>query len=169
VHRLCQGRPGSSTLTARGPVIALVVAACVIAADQASKAWVLGHQAPGPHHLVGPLGVDVGRNSGVAFSLIAGHSTVAFIVTLALTLVVAGCAVRAAPVVPSIVFGLLLGGGLSNDVDRVARHSSGGVVDFLTLPHWPTFNLADAAITLGVALLLVLVVFRHPVFSSAAR
>lgn len=129
----------------------------------------LDHQSPGPHHLFGPLGIEVGRNSGVAFSLIAGHSTIAFVVTLALTVVVAACALRAAPVVPSLVFGLLLGGGLSNDVDRVARHASGGVVDFLTLPHWPTFNLADAAISVGVVGLLVLVLVRHPIFVQATR
>jgi signal peptidase II len=167
VHRLRQGRPRSSTLTARGPVIALSVAAGVVAIDQTSKAWMLRHQSPGPHHLVGPLGVEVGRNSGVAFSLISGHSTIAFIVTLALTVIVTVCALRIAPVLPAVVFGLLLGGGVSNDVDRVARHASGGVVDFLTLPHWPTFNLADAAITVGVAVLVVLLLTRHQLFVQA--
>lgn len=127
----------------------------------------LRHQSPGPHHLVGPLGVEVGRNSGVAFSLISGHSTIAFIVTLALTVIVTVCALRIAPVLPAVVFGLLLGGGVSNDVDRVARHASGGVVDFLTLPHWPTFNLADAAITVGVAVLVVLLLTRHQLFVQA--
>jgi signal peptidase II len=139
----------------------------VVAVDQASKAWMLAHQSPGPHHLFGPLGIDVGRNSGVAFSVIAGHSALAFAVTLVLTVVVAMCALRAAPVLPSVVIGLLLGGGLSNDVDRVARHASGGVVDFLTLPHWPTFNLADSAITVGVVGLLVLVLVRHHIFVQA--
>ena len=139
----------------------------VIVIDQVSKAWMLRHEAPGPHHLFGPLGIHVGRNSGVAFSLIAGHSAIAVAVTIALTLVVAACALRAQAVLPAVVFGLLLGGGVSNDVDRVARHSSGGVVDFLTLPHWPTFNLADAAITLGVAGLFVLVLVRHPLFRQA--
>ncbi len=148
-------------------MIALSVAAGVVAIDQTSKAWMLRHQSKGPHHLVGPLGVEVGRNSGVAFSLFSGHSAVAFIVTLALTAVVTVCALRVAPVLPAIVFGLLLGGGVSNDVDRIARHASGGVVDFLTLPHWPTFNLADAAITVGVAGLLVLVLTRHQLFVPA--
>lgn len=138
----------------------------MIAIDQASKAWMLGHQSPGPHHLVGPLGIDVGRNSGVAFSLIAGHSTIALSVTIALTVVVAACALRAVPLLPSGVFGLLLGGGLSNDIDRVARHASGGVVDFVTLPHWPTFNLADAAISVGIVALFVLVLVRHPIFAQ---
>jgi signal peptidase II len=139
----------------------------VIVIDQVTKAWMLRHESPGPHHLFGPLGIHVGRNSGVAFSLIAGHSTIAFAVTLALTTVVGVCALRAAPVLPAIVFGLLLGGGVSNDVDRIARHSSGGVVDFLTLPHWPTFNLADSAITVGIAGLFVLVLTRRSIFRQA--
>lgn len=167
MHRLRQGRPRGAALTRRGAVIAIAVAAGVVAIDQVSKAWVLAHQSPGPHHLFGPLGIEVGRNSGVAFSLIAGHSTLAFVVTLALTVIVAGCALRSAPVAPAVAFGLLVGGGLSNDVDRVARHASGGVVDFLTLPHWPTFNLADTAITVGIAGLLVLVLTRHPIFAQA--
>ena len=169
MHRLRQGRPRGPALTARGTSIALAVAAAVVAADQLSKDWVLRHVAPGPHHLLGPLGVRVGRNSGVAFSLIAGHSAIAFGITIALTAAVAVCAVRSMPVLASVVFGLLLGGGLSNDLDRVFRRASGGVVDFLTLPHWPTFNLADTAITVGVAGLLVLLVLRRPFFARGLR
>jgi signal peptidase II len=165
VHRLRQGRSRGSALTRRGPVIAIAVATGVVVVDQVSKAWVVAHQSPGPHHLFGPLGIQVGHNSGVAFSLFSGHSAIAFVVTLALVVVVAGCAMRSAPVVPAVVFGLLVGGGLSNDVDRVTRHASGGVVDFITLPHWPTFNLADTAITVGIVGLLALVLVRHPIFA----
>jgi signal peptidase II len=137
-----------------------------VAVDQLSKAWVLRHVSAGRHHLFGPLGVEVGRNSGVAFSLIAGHTVVAFILSLVLTAVVAVFAVRSVPVVSSVVFGLLLGGGVSNEVDRISRRHSGGVVDFLTLPHWPTFNLADSAITVGVIGLVVLLVCRRPLVAS---
>lgn len=167
MHRLRQGRARSPALTARGSGIALAVAGAVVAVDQLSKAWVLRHVSPGPHHLFGPLGVEVGRNSGVAFSLIAGHSALAFCLSLVLTVAVAVCATRAVPVSPAVVFGLLLGGGVSNEVDRVARAGTGGVVDFLTLPHWPTFNVADAAITAGVLGLVVLLALRRQVFSRA--
>jgi signal peptidase II len=145
------------------------VAAAVVAVDQVANAWVLDHVTPGPHHLVGWLGVELGRNKGVAFSLFSDRSGVAFVVTLVLTVVVLVCCVRAASVTAGIVFGLLLGGGLGNDVDRVVRRHSGGVVDFLTLPHWPTFNLADVAITVGVAGLLALVVLRRPILVPPAR
>ncbi len=163
MHRLRQGRARGSALNVRATVVALLVAAAVLVADQVVNALVLAHVTPGPHHLIGPLGIDVGRNRGVAFSLFSRHSTLAVAVTLVLTVIVAACAFRVASRSAGVVFGLLLGGGLGNDVDRVARRSTGGVVDFLTLPHWPAFNLADVAITVGVAGLLALVVLRRPI------
>ena len=48
--------------------------------------------------------------------------------------------------------GLLLGGALGNIIDRVRE---GAVIDFVKLPHWPAFNVADSAITIGVVVLLV--------------
>ena len=163
MHRLRQGRARGPALNVRGTVVALVVAAAIVVADQVVNAYVLAHVTPGPHHLFGPLGIDVGRNRGVAFSLISRHSALAVAVTLVLTVVVAACTLRVATMTAGVVFGLLLGGGLGNDVDRVARRGSGGVVDYLTLPHWPAFNLADVAITLGVIGLLALVVLRRPI------
>ncbi|HTN23064.1 MAG TPA: signal peptidase II, partial [Solirubrobacteraceae bacterium] len=52
--------------------------------------------------------------------------------------------------------GLLLGGALGNVVDRIRE---GAVVDFLKLPHWPAFNVADSAITVGVLALLLVMEF----------
>jgi signal peptidase II len=49
--------------------------------------------------------------------------------------------------------GLVLGGAVGNLADRVVRGHHGSVVDFVTLSHWPTFNLADSAVTVGVVLL----------------
>jgi signal peptidase II len=149
--------------------VACPVAAFVVAVDQLSKAYVLGHVSPGPHHLLGPLGVRVGRNTGVAFSLFTGHSAVALAVTLVLTAVVAAYALRAASAASGVVLGLLVGGAIGNDIDRIARSSNGGVVDFLTLPHWPTFNLADTAITLGAIGLVALVALRRPVVTGHTR
>jgi signal peptidase II len=157
-----QGRARGSTLNPRAIVAALLVAVVVVAVDQVANAWVRAHVSPGPHHLFGPLGVHIGRNSGVAFSLFSGDAALAVAVTLVLTVVVVVCVARVATVEAGVVFGLLLGGGLGNDVDRVVRRGSGGVVDFLTLPHWPAFNLADVAVTAGVAGLLALVVLRRP-------
>jgi len=162
VHRLRQGRPRGAALNARGAGLAFGVAAAVVVVDQVSKAWVLDHVTPGPHHLVGPLGIELSRNSGVAFSMLSGHSATSLALAVTLTAVVAILATRSRPVAPAVVFGLVLGGGISNVVDRAARESTGGVVDFLTLPHWPAFNIADACISLGVVALVVLLALRRP-------
>ena len=55
--------------------------------------------------------------------------------------------------------GLLVGGALGNLIDRVRQ---GSVTDFLKVPHWPAFNLADAAITVGVVALVLALEMRHP-------
>jgi signal peptidase II len=148
----------------------LAVAAVVVAADQWTKSYVLGHVSPGRHHLFGPLGLDVEHNSGIAFSLLTGHSTSALVVSLVLTaIVVVFFVLRAATRVAGLALGLVAGGAIGNDVDRIARVHSGGVIDFVTLPHWPTFNLADAAITCGVVFVVVLVALRRPVVAVRHR
>lgn len=135
----------------------------VVAADQWTKSYVLSHVSPGPHHLYGPLGLDVSRNHGVAFSLLTGESTLDLVIAATLSLVVLVLALRAATPLAGLSFGLLLGGALGNDVDRVLR--PGGVVDFVTLPHFATFNVADFSITLGAVLLVALVVLRRGILA----
>jgi signal peptidase II len=49
-----------------------------------------------------------------------------------------------------------MGGAVGNLSDRLFRGHHGDVVDFVTLSHWPTFNVADSAITAGVVVLIVL-------------
>ena len=56
----------------------------------------------------------------------------------------------------SVAFGLILGGALGNLSDRLFRGHHGAVVDFITFTHWPTFNVADSSITIGVVLVVVL-------------
>jgi signal peptidase II len=65
--------------------------------------------------------------------------------------------------------GLVLGGKLGNLCDRVFRSHHGSVVDFITLTHWPTFNVADACITIGGISLVVAQLRRGIVTPSAAR
>jgi signal peptidase II len=49
----------------------------------------------------------------------------------------------------------VLGGGLGNMIDRALRDHGGGVVDFIDLSFWPTFNVADMAIVIGVVLVAI--------------
>ena len=60
---------------------------------------------------------------------------------------------RATSLLMQIGIGLILGGALGNLADRAVRHHRGGVIDFITLSHWPTFNAADSAITIGALIL----------------
>ena len=63
--------------------------------------------------------------------------------------------------------GLVLGGGVGNLSERVLSGHHGLVADFITLSHWPTFNVADACITVGVVVLVASLFFGHPAGSRA--
>jgi signal peptidase II len=135
---------------------AALVAAFVLAADQITKALVTGSIAPGESRRLLP-GVSLvhAENSGVAFSLLTGSEAVVVAVTAA---IIAGVvflfARRRRRRLLWLAVGLIVGGALGNLLDRVR---TGAVTDFIQLPHWPAFNLADTAITLGVlALFLIL-------------
>jgi signal peptidase II len=95
--------------------------------------------------------VDV-RNTGVAFSLFSGGGAVVLGFTfLALALLLGYFALRPDRPWLWLPAGLLTGGALGNLLDRVVH---GAVTDFIKLPLWPAFNVADLAITVGVLALL---------------
>ena len=137
----------------RALAVTMTVAAAVIGADQVTTSWALDHLRR-PVHLIGPLGLALQFNSGTAFSLFSGAGVWIVPVLVAVVAGVAVLAWRTRRLLPAVAFGLLLGGALGNLADRVLRGHRGDVVDFVTLSHWPTFNVADASITLGVVLLV---------------
>jgi signal peptidase II len=93
------------------------------------------------------------RNTGVAFSLFSGGGTVVLVFTLvALGVLVAYFTMRPSRPWLWLPTGLLIGGALGNLIDRIAH---GAVTDFVKLPLWPAFNVADMAITVGVITLLL--------------
>lgn len=145
--------PAKQRALASPYVRAALVLAAVLALDQLTKRLVSHSIAPGQRIAVVP-GVHLvhTRNHGVAFGLEAGHGTlVAIFVGLALLGLLVYFATHASRRLVWLATGLLLGGALGNLLDRVR---AGSVVDFIQLPlGWPPFNLADAAIVLGVALL----------------
>jgi signal peptidase II len=127
----------------------------VIAIDQAAKAAVEDRLVIGQHvDVLGPLGLTLSHNDGVAFGLAGGAGVPLVLVTLAALSVVAYLFARN-PTRPWmwVASGLLAGGAIGNLVDRVR---SDVVTDFVDLPPWPPFNLADVAITAGVLLLVLL-------------
>jgi signal peptidase II len=131
-----------------------VVALAAVAADQITKhvvaASIALDHAVG---LVGPFSIRHVQNSGIAFGLFSSATVVVIVLTtvaLAWMLIFFARAGARHPALP-VALGLLIGGSVSNLVDRVRL---GYVTDFLDLRWWPAFNLADASIVVGVAILL---------------
>jgi signal peptidase II len=137
-------------------VRAALVLALVLVLDQLTKRLVSHSITRGEQVSVFP-GVQLvhTRNHGVAFGLGAGSQlAVTILVGLALAALIVYFATHASRPLVWLPTGLLLGGALGNLLDRVR---DGSVVDFVQLPlGWPPFNLADAAIVFGVALLFVI-------------
>lgn len=140
---------------------AALVLVLVLALDQLTKHLVQHSIVPGEQvrFLPGIQLVNT-RNHGVAFGLEAGSQLiVTVLVGLALLALLVYFATHAFRPLVWLPTGLLLGGALGNLLDRIR---SGSVVDFIKLPlGWPPFNLADASIVLGVALLLFVVERRR--------
>ena len=125
----------------------------VLGADQLTKALVRSSIDRGDVvELVAGVGLVNVRNSGIAFGLFSGAGPwLALVVGIAMLVLVATFATHADTPLAWLPGGLLLGGALGNLVDRVRE---GAVTDFIDLPSWPAFNLADSAITVGVLALL---------------
>ncbi len=148
-------------------MLAAVVAAVVVAVDQVTTSLAVAdlHR---PVHLWGPFGLALRYNSGSAFSLFTGQAPVLAVVTVVLVVVLAWLAWRARSAGTAVAVGLVLGGAAGNLCDRAFRSHHGDVVDFVSLTHWPTFNVADAGITVGLVLLVVLY-WRAPSPGRPAR
>lgn len=140
-------------------VIALagLTALLVVAVDQYSK--VIARNAIADDSTIELFGgfvkiVDV-RNSGVAFGqLSGGGALVAVVIALAVGALLWYFLSHLGTPLIWLATGLVVGGAVGNIIDRIR---SGAVTDFIKLPHWPAFNFADAAITVGVVALVVLV------------
>jgi signal peptidase II len=135
---------------------AALVVLLVLALDQATKALVRGSIAPGRENELLPfLSFVHVHNPGVAFGFLGrGGLPVLLVTAAALTLLVGYFARHTQRPLLWLPTGLLLGGALGNLLDRLRE---GYVTDFIHLPHWPAFNVADLCITGGVvALVLVL-------------
>lgn len=131
-----------------------VIAAMVVSLDQVTKSIALAHLHQ-PVHLLGPFGLNLAFNSGAAFSLFTGSTGVIVAVAVVVIALLGWVAWQSRTTGLSVALGLLLGGALGNLTDRLFRGHHGAVVDFITLTHWPTFNVADSSITIGAVLVIV--------------
>ena len=151
--------PGAASGPARQVGVLLAVAVLVYAIDLVSKLVVVsqlaGHE---PIRLLGGLlTLRLVRNPGAAFGIGVGMTVVFTGVALVVVAVIARVARRLRSLPWAVALGMLLGGALGNLTDRVFRSPgplTGHVVDFLELPHWPVFNLADSAIVVASALMV---------------
>ena len=139
-------------------LISLIAAAVV--ADQLTKTAALSLLSQGTAVPVLPgfnlsLGFNTGASFGMMGGFMAGKPLLMAALTGALTIAFAVMAFRAQHALERAGFALVVGGALGNIIDRVRQ---GAVTDFLDLYwrdwHWPTFNVADIAITIGAVLIL---------------
>jgi signal peptidase II len=134
-----------------------------LAVDQANKLWlifVFGIASRQPVELTPFFDVVFAKNPGISYSLFSARTEVQRYLLLAITLVATACIAfwlwRARSRLVAFALGLIVGGALGNAYDRVAY---GFVADFYHFHvgsfSWYIFNLADAAIVIGVGLLIV--------------
>jgi signal peptidase II len=138
-----------------------LTALVVLAADVVSKALVVAKLSDrSPVHVIGHvLQLTVTRNGGAAFSVGTGATILFTAVAVMVVVIIARTARRLRSRAWAVAFGLLLGGALGNLTDRLFRSPGvfrGHVVDWIELPHWPIFNLADSAIVVGGVLAVLL-------------
>jgi len=149
-----------SGAAARAWRLAGALCGLVVVVDQAAKAAIEAHLVPGQHvDVLGPLGLTLSHNRGIAFGLAGGAGTGLVLVTV-VALAFVGFLFSRDPTRPWmwVAVGLVAGGALGNLADRIRADA---VTDYVDLPHWPPFNLADTAIVAGIVL-LALVYLREP-------
>lgn len=141
--------------------LGLVVAAVVVMADQMVKWWAVGALGDEPYGIVilPVFNLVLVWNRGISFGMFGGGALPSWllaVVALGVTLALAAWLRRVETRLLASAIGLVIGGALGNVIDRFRY---GAVADFLDVHwgdyHWPAFNLADAAISVGVVILLI--------------
>lgn len=146
----------ATPLTARRTRASLI-AGVVVLADQVTKTWARIYLADRDVDVIpGFLRFRLAENHGSAFSLLQGSGRWLGLAALVASAVILVVVERTADRVELAGFALVLGGAVGNLADRALRGSwlGGGVTDFVDFNFWPTFNVADSAITVGVLLIL---------------
>ena len=135
------------------------MAALAYAADLASKQWALASLADGDVEVLGDwLTLHLTFNPGAAFSTGTGFTIVFTCLAMVAVAVVLWLSRRLASTGWALALGFLLGGVGGNLTDRIVREPEpfhGHVVDFLMLPNWPVFNVADICINVAAGLIIL--------------
>ena len=134
--------------------------------DFATKHWAISAFDSQPQKIFGDLlSFTLVRNSGAAFSFATGFSIFFALLALAVVVAVVYYAKQITSSGWQLTAGLLLGGVLGNLTDRIFREPgwlSGHVIDWIQIPNWPVFNLADCAIVTAAAISFALTLRNIP-------
>ena len=155
--------PGADDRPPRRTSWTVLVWAVVYALDQVTKALAVARLEPGvPRPFVGDLlQLHLIRNPGAAFSFATGSTWIFTVLAAVVVVVVVRLSRKLRSTAWALAFGFLLAGATGNLTDRLVREpgfARGHVVDFLQLPHWPIFNVADSSICVAAVLIAVLAV-----------
>jgi signal peptidase II len=143
--------------------IFLLIAAVIVALDQASKFWITSHLSVGESlPEIGRLLIIHLQNTGAIFGLFTGQGFLLTLVALVGLIVVLMFFryLSQSSILGSIALGLVFGGAAGNLVDRIR---TGAVTDFIYVRlwgdfYWPAFNVADSAISVGVVVLMIFII-----------
>jgi signal peptidase II len=140
-------------------ITAYLIAAGVVTLDQLTKRWAAAEFADAPLVLIpGWLSLRFTENPGAAFSLFQNAGPFLGLAAVVAVGLVGAALARSRPGYEVAAFGLIIGGALGNLIDRLTRGPGvldGRVIDWVQLPNFPTFNVADSAITMAVVTLLI--------------
>jgi signal peptidase II len=139
--------------------MSLLISAIIVLLDQVSKAWALGALADGRTiHVIWTLQFNLTFNRGMAFSRGTGIGPIIGVIGLVVVVLLLLSLRRADNTLTRMATGFIIGGAVGNILDRLFRGSGwmrGAVVDFIDFQWWPVFNIADMAIMIGAATMMV--------------
>ena len=155
------------------PLLATAIVLGVVVLDQLSKLWAVRDLADGPITVIGDdIGFALTRNTGSAFSLFQAFTPLLAIVAIGVAVLVVRAVRRTRDPLMVVGLSLVLVGALGNLVDRLFRAPGflkGAVVDFVHVGSFPTFNVADSAITIGAVIIVIWAVRTDLIEQRAAR
>ena len=139
--------------------MSLLISAVIVLLDQVSKAWALRDLADGRIiQVIWTMQFNLTYNRGMAFSRGTGIGPIIGVIGLVVVVLLLLSLRRAENALTRVATGLIIGGAVGNILDRLFRGSGwmrGAVVDFIDFQWWPVFNVADMAIMIGAATMMV--------------
>ena len=139
--------------------MSLLISAVIALLDQISKAWALRDLADGRIiHVIWTMQFNLTYNRGMAFSRGTGIGPIIGVIGLVVVALLLLSLRRADNALTRVATGLIIGGAVGNILDRLFRGSGwmrGAVIDFIDFQWWPVFNIADMAIMIGAATMMV--------------